>query len=446
MQPVRPILFTCVALLAMACVSAHAQTTIACPEQTRSGPGENFRGRDLSLRNFSRLSLVNADFRGAILKGTMFIGADLRGADFSGATFVDSGSPVKPNDFSFADLGNACFIGARFQARTYFTYASLGCTDFSRTDLANGNALFGDSPLRVAPLDTCRASFREVTMSCESPAQWRVLDLTNANLAHCAADGRLRNLDLSDALMDGVDLNQADLQGVKLMRAQLHGANLSFANLLGADLTGAQLGVAPGPGSGAAAANLTGAYLRDADLTSADLRSVSLAKAHIYGNPAKSKLLGALLDSADLSGAVLAGAHFSGSLTNANFDGAQLVDAIFSGATLTGAKFHSAYLQGADFSKAAAVTGVVLDNAAVSTKPGSWTLKEQDGTPYTYHYEATKLGAIATDRGAYCPNNASSPCDTPAKLVPSDTGPYPPQPPCVPLPRNYDNCPPPGKP
>ncbi len=77
-----------------------------------------------------------------------FIRANLTGADFSGATFVDTGNPGRSSDFSFARLDSACFIGAKFQAPTYFTYATLTSVDFSQTDLSNGNAIFGDQPLK----------------------------------------------------------------------------------------------------------------------------------------------------------------------------------------------------------------------------------------------------------------------------------------------------------
>ena len=184
------------------------------------------------------------------------------------------------------------------------------------------------------------------------------------------------------------------------------------------------------------------------DLTDADLRGVDLSGAHLYGT---SLLLRTRLDSADLTGAICAGVAFSGSLTDTVFNNAVLVNATFNGAVLSGAKFDTAYLQGADFSAATAVTGVTLRNAVVSTMPGNWMFMEQDGTPFTFPFGATGLGAFATDASVICPNDARGPC-TMDKLMPVENGPFPPQPPCVPSdqfcfencldPPNFSNTPP----
>jgi hypothetical protein len=151
------------------------------------------------------------------------------------------------------------------------------------------------------------------------------------------------------------------------------------------------------------------------------------------------------LDSADLSKAILPAAVFSGSLTSASFDGAMLVNAIFNGADLSFTKFVGAYLHGTDFSTASSMQGTSLNNASVSTADGSWTFTEQDGTPYTYAYGATKLGLAATTNTAFCPDSDTGPC-VGAKLTPVSGGPFPPVPACVPKPPRYDNCLPPVPP
>jgi hypothetical protein len=192
------------------------------------------------------------------------------------------------------------------------------------------------------------------------------------------------------------------------------------------------------PGSGAQVTELGGAYMVDVDLTDADLRSADLSGAHLYGS---AQLVRTQLDSADLSGAICAGAAFSGSLTDAVFNQAVLVNATFNGADLTDAKLDTAYLEGADFSSASSVLGATLRNAAVSTAPGTWTFTEQNGQPFTFAYDATALGAFASDTSVICPSNASGPCNTAASLVPVQNGPYPPQPPCVPTYQFcYENC------
>jgi uncharacterized protein YjbI with pentapeptide repeats len=253
------------------------------------------------------------------------------------------------------------------------------------------------------------------------------------------------------ATLAGVELShtelfEANLEGATLDGAKLVGANLNFANLRNATLRGASLGVQPG--SDAAAASLRGAFMTDIDLTDADLRSVDLTAAHLYGDQQQTLLVRTRLDSATFANAVCTGAHFSGSLNNAVFVGAQLVNAVFNGATLTGAKFDDAYLQGADFANALSVTGAALSNAAVSATAGTWPFMEMDGTPLNFRYEATKLGALATDASVRCPNGALGPCcssgDVTAclddKLKPVRNGPFPPVPPCVPRAPCYSNC------
>ena len=68
---------------------------------------------------------------------------------------------------------------------------------------------------------------------------------------------------------------------------------------------------------------------------------------------------------------------------------------------------------------------------------------EQDGTPFTYEYAATELGAIAVSMNVTCPDGGNGPC-TPDRLMPVTNGPFPPQPQCVPKPPKYDNCLPPS--
>jgi Pentapeptide repeats (8 copies) len=230
-------------------------------------------------------------------------------------------------------------------------------------------------------------------------------------------------------------LEAADLEGAILDNAVLVGANLNLASLKDVKLRGAQLGTQPG--SGAPVTQLGGVFMVNVDLTDADLRGVNLTGAHLYGN---SLLIRTKLDSADLSAAICAGAAFSGTLTDTVFNQAVLVNATFNGAVLSDAKFDSAYLQGADFSTASDVTGATLRNAAVATMPGEWMFMEQDGTPFTFPYGATMLGALAADPSVICPNDESGPC-TIDKLTPVGTGPFPPQPACVPSEQFcFENC------
>ena len=162
--------------------------TPACPPSLVAN-GHDYHGLTLALCSFSGQDLTNANFAGATLTGVVFIKTNLTGGDFSGATFADSGNATLPTDFTFANLSNAKFVGAKFNGPTYLTYATLSCADFSgpvsgTTDLSNGNAIFGDSPLDI---DTkqCRPKFRGTTMNCEFVAQWNQLDMSNAKIAAC---------------------------------------------------------------------------------------------------------------------------------------------------------------------------------------------------------------------------------------------------------------------
>ncbi len=51
-------------------------------------------------------------------------------------------------------------MGTQFNGPTYLTNANLTCADFSRIDLSNGNAIFGESPLEFDRSRTeCRTAF-----------------------------------------------------------------------------------------------------------------------------------------------------------------------------------------------------------------------------------------------------------------------------------------------
>ena len=50
-----------------------------------------------------------------------------------------------------------------------------------------------------------------------------------------------------------------------------------------------------------------------------------------------------------------------------------------------------------DFSSARSVAGVSINDAAVATAPAVWMFMEQDGTPSTFAYAATNLGAMTRD-------------------------------------------------
>lgn len=397
--------FTCLilGLLALFCQLARAQET--CPTSPSNASGKSFEGQELRSKNFSHQDLTNANFRNATLTASVFIHANLTGADFSGATF--NGGQL-PSDFSFANLDRACFIGAKFNGNTYFTYATLTCADFSKTDILTGNhAIFGE--LLEFDSAQCRPAFRSTKMNCEFVDQWKDLDLTDATIQACHE--HLEGRDFSNALMsevvfsgvnlndtkwngahlrgsffiraylekaefDGADLRQAHLtqahaKGAKLRsQARLSGAFLSGIELIGADLTSAVLAAA----DGLQPADLTFAYMPNAVLTDAQMTGVNLSHAEFYGAGGKADK--ATMHQVNFANANLGGVNLAqGHLVGARFDGAVLVNANLRGAflhttsTSIPASLARANLQGADLTDAK-LQGANLSNAAVALDQG----------------------------------------------------------------------------
>jgi len=390
-----------------------------------SCPGSRLQGsydfHDLTLVkcNFSGLNLTAANFRGATLTAVVFVRAKLVGADFSGATFVDSGNPVFPNDFTLANLSQAKFKGARFNGLTYLSHATLTSADFSDTDVSSGNAVFGevlDFDAGASP----RLSFAGTKMNCEFVAQWNLLDMSNANIGACTDQlqtvrGKAHdfsggvysnvvfdNLDLSGSKWNGAVLDYASFQGAtldnatglngtanaltqlsaaKFNNASVQNVDLSYARLYGAQFTKANLSNSSFAGSVLqantsvtppieTAAVFDGAHLRNVSFASAKLQSVSFRFASLYGPHATAA--GATLTGADFSNAYLYGVDFGGKSTinGTNFGSAILVAANFASAKFqvdggAAPDFNKALLQGATFDTDADLVNSVLLNAFV---------------------------------------------------------------------------------
>lgn len=454
--------------------------------------------------DFTGASMMQASFVSAQLAGVQFRGASMNGVDFCrfcsftgmapSACLTNSTStdcnfsapfPDQGCDFSTDTAGTATNMSG--SNLTMLTVAP--CTNFAGATLSNavfeGNT-FQSANFAGARLDNAamQAMFPDATFTNAvldgadlSSASAGGADFSGASLkATSMKDAKFENARMMNAVLDGADLTQADgsgsdfsgaslvsvtmkdgmFTGAKLFEADLHmatldgavlvGANLDFANLRGASMVGAMLGVADA--QSAQRASLVGAYMPDVDLTDADLRNANLTSAHIYGDQSLSKLVRVMLDGATMVGAICSGASFNqASLSRTQLNEAQLVSTTFNDAVLTGAIFDSAYLQGADFSSAMTTNGVSLNNAAIATMPGAWTYMDQDGAPVTFEYEATNLGALASDPTVICPDGMNGPC-TGDRLTPVMNGPFPPIPPCVPTPPQFDNCaaptPPPG--
>ncbi len=439
----------------------HHVTMETGRQPTRRLDGSDFSGADLTDAFFEqihfddqfpgcgkqRANLAGAKLGGAHLTGSNFAGASLVGADLSGAT-------LDRVVFDRADLTRAKLPGAKVPGvhwrgtiLTEAVIAGMIPATFNDLDLTGTDFTGVD----FAGFDLTHTDFSPAVLSIPpSFGSAKLSDGTRGvNIAGHKFPPRyelFKGANLSGVDFSRTELLEAVLEGTTLNNAKLVGANLNFANLRGAKLRGATLGVQPG--SGGKAATLRGAFMPDIDLSDADLRSADLTGAHLYGDQQQTLLVRTRLDSASFVNAICSGAHFSGTMSNTVFVGAQLVNTVFNGATLDKAKFDDAYLEGADFSNATSVNGVVLSNAAVSAVPGTWQFREQDGTPFIFRYEATKLGALATDDSVTCPNGAGGPCCPSgdvaaclnAKLKPARQGPFPPVPECVPKPPKYDNC------
>jgi uncharacterized protein YjbI with pentapeptide repeats len=404
-------------LLSMSSSRVDGQVRVPVAPATSSGPapacpaslvanGHDYHGLSLTMCNFTGQDLTKANFNGATLTGVIFIKTNLTGADLSGATFTDSGNAALPTDFSFANLTNAQFIGAKFNSPTYLTYATMTCADFSQTDINNGNAIFGDSPLVIDTSQSCRTKFQQTTMNCEFVPQWKELDLTGAQISACASQletpaGKpghdfsggiysnvvFDNLDLTASTWTGavlehasfqgatldnatglsgttatpsrlsaVKLNKASVQNVDLSNAQLYGAQCTNANLSNSSLAGSFLSANTGATPPIeTAAVFDGAHLKNVNLADAKLQGASFQFASFYGSfgggapsfPCKTNCAqpGFTCDCATASGA---------DLTGSNFSNAYLFGVDFTGSTTTinGTQFGSAVLTGASFAGA----------------------------------------------------------------------------------------------
>jgi uncharacterized protein YjbI with pentapeptide repeats len=382
-----------IAALSSPAALAQAQP-LACPISPSSAAGKSFQGQTLSLANFSRMDLTNANFQGATLKGVAFIGANLTGANFSGATIVDSGNVAQATDFSFANLERACFIGVKFNAPTYLTYATLTCADFSRTDISKGNAIFGDEPLRytppvgsapapppIEPVKSCRTAFRQTTMNCEFINDWRAFDLSGALIGACGAllsnrdfshavladtnlagvvlDGtNFASADLSRAVLDGASLqclnsgSTGSKQCVDMSHAKLQGARLDGANLTGASLYSAFLSDNINDNI-SNAASLQKAHLKNVNLSQAQLSGVDFTFANFYGStPANGASRCATTELNDAGFTVGCASAHGATVSGTTFESAYLYGVDFTTAAILGANFHQAVLIGANFAAA----------------------------------------------------------------------------------------------
>lgn len=379
-------------------VGAARALAASCPASLVAGV-HDYHGLALVKCNFKGLDLSQANFNGATLIGVVFIRTNLTGADFSGATIADSQNPALPTDFSFATLNNAKFIKTVFNGPTYLTYSTLTCADFSQTNINNGNAIFGDSPLTIDTAQSCRTKFQNTTMNCEFVAQWNQLDLTGANIAACAA--QLQTVSgrsghdfsggiYSNVVFDSLDLRASKWSGAVLEYASFQGATLDNATgLSGTSGSPSRLSAAKFNKASVQNVDLSNAQLYGAQFTNADVSNSSFAGSFLSANTAAvppieaaaafdgAHLKNVNFANAQMQGATFQFASFYGSFgggtptfpckTQCTRPGFTCGCATASGANLTGTNFSNAFLFGADFSGATTtINGTVFGSAILT--------------------------------------------------------------------------------
>ena len=159
-------------------------------------------GSGVKLEEEASALLVNTDFRGAYLGGSVFYGVNARGALFASA------------NLEYCVAFGATFDGA----------------DFTGANLKNFNSFYWIDH-RFGPTSFSSANFENANLS---DARLRNCILTGANLRFA----NLKGADLSGANLYKADLTDANLTDANLTDANLTDANLTDANLTDANLTG----------------------------------------------------------------------------------------------------------------------------------------------------------------------------------------------------------------
>lgn len=295
---------------------------------SRCRGGESFAYLDLSGADLSGLDLQGADFRKGWLESVSFRGANLHGAKFDEAVLARadlSGAFVKTTTFNKANLGGARLKGIVIEGEVDFTDVVFTKADLTDTSL-DGATISG-------------ADFNEAIFSNTSlknvvgknlafyKTDLRGLSFAGAKLDDVIfLDSDVRDLDLSDCVLDEISFVMCKGKGIKLFRVRckklcaalcesfaeidFRGAELETVNLRGLDLEGSDLSGVTMKEYDLSEAKLKDAKLyrlvargglfirtdfRDADLTAADLMGATLQKADIRG----AKLRGANLYGAD---------------------------------------------------------------------------------------------------------------------------------------------------
>jgi len=239
------------------------------------------------------------------------------------------------------------------QGAKVFPTLDYGDLDLSKIRFVDGT-VFSGANLRQVDLSDSVLQHADLTSAQLEGANLRGADLSQCKFGQSA---RLAGADLSGAKLGASELQQADLRGALLTGATLDGANMTGAQLMGAQLEEASLVCADLSSAKATGANmrgcklkgaqLGGAVLYGADLSGAQMQSTNLREAKLGFNYRQGweQALGsasACLSAADLSGADLSCAN----LGRVDCSEALLVGAVISGADFSGANLYAASLTG----------------------------------------------------------------------------------------------------
>lgn len=415
------------------------------PAQPFSCPQCDLRTKNFASTDLTDANLTGAKLQGVNLKGLTMNGAQLQGAQLQGAQLDNAllnASTKGPADLTNADLTSATFTMAQLGG-TKLQFVTLSNTDFSNTDIST--ATFGPT-LKLQP-GVSRTRFQSTQMNCEFIAQWKELDLSNANINSCWKF--LSGVDFTGAVMPGVAMtsgdpnNATDLRTTLWSGAILTGASFTSGRLDNADfsstistpptiLTGADFSYVSAPGAKFDYANLSAnsspttpqpgarlnfAYLANATFTHAQLQFTDFSNTILTGTNMGAlgfatldgaKFKGANLSGLDLSTVISAlGIDFSNAnLSNVNFKNVDMgantfkacdtkttVTSDLTGSFLCGSTFDSTILNCANITAAVALTS---PSTFLLSRPGSSTQKGVANTSRRSAQSKSNLFATAT--------------------------------------------------
>lgn len=200
-------------------------------------PGQrvDFSGRDLTYLDLSELDFKGAMLARSDLYGTDFTSANLSGVDLSN-TRLDRAVLIRAN------LSGANLTGATILRPTVYADQTSNLADAPRFSGANLTGVHVQADLSGADFrgaDLSRANFSPFE---GRPGQGTLTTMPRNILKSCDFSGaRLRDANMTRALLWFSRFTGADLRGAQLADADLSNVDFSGADLTDADLTGADL-------------------------------------------------------------------------------------------------------------------------------------------------------------------------------------------------------------